>query len=226
MSSAAGAASAAGRIQIDNEGRSVAIYRNFVFPRLMEFALSGRRPMEYRRQALAAAQGDVLEIGFGTGLNLSCYPAGVERLMLVDPGEYLPKRVRKRIAAAPMPVETAYLTAERLPFEADRFDTVVSTWTLCTIPDVARALVEVRRVLKPGGSLLFLEHGRSDDPRVARRQDRWNRFQQIIGCGCNLNRPIDQLIEAAGLAIQRLDRFPMPGVPRIAAEHYLGSASR
>lgn len=202
------------------------IYSDFLFPWLMEFTLSRRRPMAYRRKALEKAQGDVLEIGFGTALNLSCYPAAVERLTLVDPAKLLPKRVQKRIAAAPIPVHMAHLTAERLPFESDRFDTVVSTWTLCTIPDVARALVEVRRVLKPGGTLLFLEHGRSGDERVARRQDRWNRWQQIIGCGCNLNRPIDQLIAAAGLQIQRLDRFQMPGMPRIGVEHYLGSASR
>jgi ubiquinone/menaquinone biosynthesis C-methylase UbiE len=208
------------------EGLSVGIYRDFLFPRLMEFALSRRKPMEYRRKALEAAQGDVLEIGFGTGLNLSCYPAAVERLTLVDPAKMLPMRVSKRIAQAPLPVETAHLTAERLPFDADRFDTVVSTWTLCTIPDVERALGEVRRVLKPGGRLLFLEHGRSANEQVARRQDRWNGFQQIIGCGCNLNRPIDRLIESAGLAIERLDRFEMPGAPRIAADHYLGIAAR
>ena len=202
------------------------IYSDFLFPRLMEFTLSRRRPMKYRRKTLETARGEVLEIGFGTGLNLSCYPSTVERLTIVDPAKLLVKRVQKRIAAAPIPVELAYLTAERLPFESDRFDTVVSTWTLCTIPDVAAALVEVRRVLKPGGSLLFLEHGRSGDERVARRQDRWNRFQQIIGCGCNLNRPIDRLIEASGLRIERLDRFEMPATPRIAAEHYLGSASR
>jgi ubiquinone/menaquinone biosynthesis C-methylase UbiE len=201
------------------------LYSHFVFPRLMEFVLSQKKPMQYRRQVLEAARGDVLEIGFGTGLNLGCYPPSVERLTLVDPATLLPKRVQKRIAQAHLPIEVAHLTAEHLPFEAERFDTVVSTWTLCTIPDVAAALGEIRRVLKPGGSLLFLEHGRSDDPRVARRQDRWNRVQQIIGCGCNLNRPIDQLIAASGLAINRLERFLMPG-PRIAADHYLGSATR
>jgi ubiquinone/menaquinone biosynthesis C-methylase UbiE len=203
----------------------VGIYSRFVFPRLMELVLSQKKPMEYRRQALEAARGDVLEIGFGTGLNLACYPSTVERLTLIDPATLLPKRVQKRIAAAPMPVEMAHLTAERMPFDAERFDTVVSTWTLCTIPNVAQALGEIRRVLKVGGSLLFLEHGRSDDERVARRQDRWNRLQQIIGCGCNLNRPIADLIAASGLAIDRLERFLMPG-PRIAADHYLGAARR
>jgi ubiquinone/menaquinone biosynthesis C-methylase UbiE len=134
--------------------------------------------------------------------------------------------VAKRIAAAPMPTEQAFLDAEVLPFEDERFDTVISTWTMCTIPDVAAALREVRRVLKPGGNLLFLEHGRSGDAAIARRQDRWNGVQRIIGCGCNLNREIDRLVESAGLRIARLDRFQMPGVPKIGAEHYLGAAGR
>ena len=120
----------------------------------------------------------------------------------------------------------AFLDAARLPFEAEHFDTVVSTWTLCTIPDVAAALAEVCRVLKPGGRFLFLEHGLSDEPRAARRQERWNGFQRVIGCGCNLNRPIDRLTEAAGLRIARLERFLMPKTPRIAADHYLGCAMR
>lgn len=180
--------------------------------------------MEYRRKALEPAQGEVLEIGFGTGLNLACYPATVQRLTIVDPEKMLPGRVAKRIARSTLPVEQACLTAEDLPFDAGRFDTVVSTWTLCSITDVERALREVRRVLKPGGRLLFLEHGRSWDEQVARRQDRWNGFQKVVGCGCNLNRPIDRLIESAGLTIERLDRFAMPKAPKVAAEHYLGVA--
>ena len=202
------------------------IYSDIIFPRMLEFLLGGRVPMEYRRRTLAEAHGDVLEIGFGTGLNLSCYPQQVDRLTLVDPARLLPKRVNRRIEAAGLPVERAFLDAEQLPFEADRFDTIVSTWTLCTIPDVAAALAEVRRVLKPGGNLLFLEHGRSGDQRVARRQDRWNGVQRFLGCGCNLNRPIDRLIASAGLQIRSLERFQMPGVPAIGAEHYLGTAGR
>jgi ubiquinone/menaquinone biosynthesis C-methylase UbiE len=166
----------------------------------------------------------VLEIGFGTGLNLTCYPPEVEHLTLIDPVKMLPRRTAERIAKAPMQIEQAYLEAEQLPFADGQFDTVVSTWTLCTIPDAVSALRQVRRVLKPGGRLLFLEHGRSGDPKTARRQDRWNGVQRIIGCGCNLNRPIDQLVLAADLHIERLERFQMPGVPKIGAEHYLGAA--
>jgi ubiquinone/menaquinone biosynthesis C-methylase UbiE len=202
------------------------LYSNVIFPRMLEFLLGGRVPMEYRRRALSAARGEALEIGFGTGLNLSCYPSSVERLTLVDPARLLPKRVQQRIESAAIPVERAFLDAERLPFESDRFDTVVSTWTLCTIRDVAAALAEVRRVLKPDGRLLFLEHGRSADEQIARRQDRWNGVQKFFGCGCNLNRPIEGLIATAGLEIRQLERFEMPGVPAISAAHYLGVAGR
>jgi ubiquinone/menaquinone biosynthesis C-methylase UbiE len=202
----------------------MAIYRDHIFPRLLEIALGGRKPMEYRRRVLTTARGQVLEIGFGTGLNLACYPETVEKLTLLDVDRLLPNRVQQRIAATPFPVEMAFLDAARLPFDDACFDVVVSTWTLCTIPDVASALAEVRRVLRPGGEFLFLEHGRSDDPHVARRQDRWNGVQKFVACGCNLNRPIDQLVSAAGLRIAELDRFQMPGVPKIGAAHYLGAA--
>ncbi|MBX9792451.1 MAG: class I SAM-dependent methyltransferase [Pirellulales bacterium] len=201
------------------------LYSTYIFPRMLELALGGRVPTEYRHQALADAAGEVLEIGFGTGLNLACYPRAVARLTVLDPERLLPKKVARRIAAASFPVETAFLDAERLPFESARFDTVVSTWTLCTIPDAAAALGEIRRVLKPNGRFLFLEHGRSDDERVARRQDRWNGLQRVIGCGCNLNRPIDALVSGAGLRIARLERFLMPRTPRLLAEHYLGCAT-
>jgi ubiquinone/menaquinone biosynthesis C-methylase UbiE len=204
----------------------VGLYSDVVFPHLLEWTLGGRQAMELRGRALGDAQGDVLEIGFGTGLNLSCYPAAVKHLTLLDPSKMLPRRVAKRIAAAPMPIEQAFLDAERLPFDSERFDTVISTWTMCTIPDVVAALGEVRRVLKPHGRLLFLEHGRSDDQSIARRQDRWNGVQRFVACGCNLNRAIDQLVESAGLTIERLDRFQMQGVPKVAAAHYLGAAMR
>jgi len=202
------------------------LYRDVIFPRLLDLMMSQRRLMECRRAALAEASGDVLEIGFGTGLNLSCYPTGVSRLTVVDPARHLPAKVEKRIRQVDFPVERAYLDAARLPFDGGRFETVVSTWTLCTIPDVEQALREVVRVLAPGGKFIFLEHGRSADEQIARRQDRWNPVQKVVGCGCHLNRPIDRLIESAGLGIERLDRFTMPGTPAILAAHYTGIALR
>ncbi len=200
------------------------LYRDIIFPRVLDFVMSRPNMMEQRGVTLAEARGDVLEIGFGTGLNLDFYPEAVQRLTILDPAKLLPKKVAQRIKNARMPVEKSDLDAERLPFDAGRFDYVVSTWTLCTIPDVAAALTEVRRVLKPGGKLLFIEHGRSDDDQVARTQDRWNGVQQIIGVGCNMNRPIDRLIDQAGLEIDRMERFLMPKSPRVLAELYRGSA--
>lgn len=202
----------------------MAIYSDVIFPRLLDLVMGQPRLMECRRSALAAARGEVLEIGFGTGLNLNCYTPATTRLTIIDPAQHLPAKVEKRIREVAFPVERAHLDAARLPFEAGRFDTVVSTWTLCTIPAVEQALAEVRRVLAPGGKFLFLEHGRSDDPGIARRQDRWNGFQKVVACGCHLNRPIDRLIEAAGMQFGQLERFTMPGTPAILAPHYIGVA--
>ncbi len=201
------------------------LYARHIFPRVMDWTLRRPRFQRERQQALAAVGGEVLEIGFGTGLNLRHYPSGVTRLTAIDVADLLPARTGQRISAAPFPVERVRLTAERLPFPDARFDCVVSTWTLCSIPDALAALREVRRVLAPGGRFVFLEHGRSDDPRVARWQDRFNPIQRVIGVGCNLNRPIDALVRGAGFAITRLDRYVIEGEPRIMAEMYRGMAS-
>lgn len=200
------------------------IYRDLIFPWVLDWVMSRPEMMRQRERALADVSGEVLEVGFGTGLNLAIYPPTVTQLRALDPVSMLRRRVARRIEAARMPVEFDELEAERLPYDDARFDSVVSTWTLCTIPDVAIALGEVRRVLRPGGRFFFLEHGRSGDAGVARWQDRLNPLQRIVGVGCNLNRPIDSLISAAGLDITRLERFQMPHTPRVAAEHYLGEA--
>jgi ubiquinone/menaquinone biosynthesis C-methylase UbiE len=200
------------------------LYRDHVYPRVMEWTL-GRAALDAERAAaLADARGDVLEIGFGSGLNLAHYPPAVRRLSVVDPSDALAPRVAARIAAAPFPVERRLTAAERLPFADATFDCVTSTWTLCTIPDVRAALAEVRRVLKPSGTLLFLEHGRSDDARVARWQDRVNPIQRVIGCGCNLNRRIADLVADGGFTITRLERYVLAGEPRLYAEMYRGAA--
>jgi ubiquinone/menaquinone biosynthesis C-methylase UbiE len=178
-----------------------------------------------RPEALAGARGEVLEIGFGTGLNLPHYPEGVTRLSTADPMNALRDRVRERIGAAPFPVEVHHLPADgALPFETGRFDCVTVTWTLCTIPDPVAALVEARRVLRREGRLHFIEHGRSDDPSVARWQDRINPIQNRVACGCNLNRRIDEIVERAGFSIDRLDRFQMERTPRVFGEMYRGAA--
>lgn len=200
-------------------------YSNHVFPRLMDLCTGTDKFQEQREQALAFVSGNVLEIGFGTGLNLPHYPKTVTWLTALDPANLLPKIVAQRSAELSFPVEVLHRSAEKLPFEDGRFDCAVSTWTLCTIPDAGAALREVQRVLKPGGKFVFLEHGRSDDEKIAKWQDWLNPIQRIIACGCNLNRPIDALIQQAGLRLALLERFRMPGIPRIAGEIYRGVAT-
>jgi len=202
------------------------IYAKYIFPRLLDWTLSAPELGEHRRQALAPARGNTLEIGFGTGLNLPYYPASVARLTVLDSEEMLRKRVAQRIAACSIPVTKLKLDAQgRLPFDDATFDSVVSTLTLCSIADTAPALAELRRVLKPDGQLVFFEHGRSNDPAVARRQDRFNPLQKLIGAGCNMNRQIDRLIREAGFEITELDRFLLPQTPRLLAEMYRGIAT-
>lgn len=200
------------------------LYSTHIFPRLMDRLMSGDEFQQLRRLLLQDARGDVLEIGLGTGLNLPHYPGGVSQLHAVDPAPLLPDRVAQRSRAVAFPVQITQLTAETLPFDDRTFDCVVSTWTLCTIPDPVKALREVRRVLKPNGAFLFLEHGRSDEARIAAWQDRLNPLQRVIGCGCNLNRKIDRLISEAGLTITMLERVAMHSVPRIVGELYRGTA--
>ncbi len=188
--------------------------------------MRGEEFQRLRTEVLQSVAGEVLEIGIGTGLNLRHYGPNVSRVRAVDPNPMLPARVAERRGSVSFPVEISHQSAERLPYEDRTFDCVVSTWTLCTISEPLRALTEVRRVLRPEGRFLFLEHGRSDDQKIARWQDRLNPVQNIIGCGCNLNRRIDDLIAQAGLTITQLDRFAMQGVPRIGGEMYRGTATR
>jgi ubiquinone/menaquinone biosynthesis C-methylase UbiE len=202
------------------------IYATQIFPRLMDWVMARPAFSQLRAALLQQASGEVLEIGFGTGLNLRHYPSSITQLSVVDPATLLPAKVAHRMAAAPYTIQTIHGTAEDLPFPDRRFETVVSTWTLCTIPDPVLALREVGRVLKPGGRFLFLEHGRSDDRTIAAWQDRLNPIQNVIGCGCNLNRRIDRLITHAGLTIARLDRFRMEGMPRVVGEMYHGTATK
>ena len=199
-------------------------YTRHIFPRLMDRVL--RRPsfQHERRLALAPAYGEVLEVGFGTGLNLPHYPPTVTSLITLDPTLALQPRVARRLAAAQMPVTCVEGTAERLPFENARFDCVVTTWTLCSIPDVVCALRHIQRVLKPGGRYVFLEHGRSDDPRLAWWQDIYNPLHKYLAGGCHVNRPIDTLIMQSGMQITQLDCFSMPSMPRLLSRMYRGVA--
>jgi ubiquinone/menaquinone biosynthesis C-methylase UbiE len=203
------------------------LYDEQIFPRLMDRALSAGPHPQLRTHALEQARGLVLEIGFGTGLNLPHYPPAVEKLVVLDPSSPLAGRVRRRLRHAPMPVEVLQLdAADRMPFGDATFDTVVSTWTLCSIEGLQTALAEIRRVLRPDGRFLFMEHGLSDRPVTARLQNLLNPVQNVISCGCNLNRRIDEELEAAGFVILSLERFVVPSVPRAFGEVYQGVASR
>ena len=199
--------------------------REWIRPRLLDLAM--RQLDELRGPTVGLAQGDVLEIGFGTGLNLAHYGPAVKSLVALEPkvgAEYGPTRAR--IAAAPFPVERARLRADAsLPFDAGRFDFVVSPFTLCSIPNLAIALAELRRVLRPGARFVFLEHGRAESARTARWQDRLNPLWVRIADGCNMNRPVDRIVEAAGFRLAELDRFRHKG-PGVLAQMFRGVAER
>ena len=189
-------------------------YHHYIFPRVLDLAMSSPMLHEPRDRTLAPARGRILEIGFGTGRNLTHYPPTVKRIEAIDPDLDLDRLSLPRIAKAPIAVDFHHLDAAHLPFEDARFHTVVSTFTLCSIPDVVHALAEVRRVLKPGGQLLFLEHGRAPDPAVARWQDRLNGAWMPLAGGCHLNRPVRRLIEDAGLAPRALQQYYLARTPR------------
>ncbi len=180
-----------------------------------------------REETAALAEGEVLEIGFGTALNLRYYGPSVKSVVGVDPMDVAEvDSVQARIAGAAFPIERRTLRADGgLPFDAGRFDTVVTTWTLCSIPEVEEALVEMRRVLRPGGRYLFIEHGRAESERTARWQDRINPLWNRVCDGCNINRKIDRLVEEGGFELAELDRFRARG-PGIAAAMYRGVATR
>ncbi len=194
-------------------------------PWLQDLAMRQMNPL--RADTIEKAQGDVLEIGFGTALNLQFYGAVVKSLVGLDPMDVANVgKVQRRIRAAKFPIERKALRADGvLPFDRARFDTVVTTWTLCSIPDVAKALREMRRVLKPGGQYLFIEHGRAEDDGTARWQDRINPIWNRVCDGCNINRKIDRLVLDGGFELERMDRFRAKG-PGIVAQMYRGVATR
>jgi ubiquinone/menaquinone biosynthesis C-methylase UbiE len=200
-------------------------YDDRILPYIVNAAMRTKAITDERRRCLEPLMGAVLEIGFGSGLNLPFYPPTVTRVIGVDPSMTSARLARKRIAAVPFPVELIGLSAERLAAEDGSFETIVSTFTMCTIPDVVAALREMRRVLRPGGHLHFVEHGRADDRGVARWQERLNGIQQALFGGCNLNRPISTLIEQAGFRIERLENDYLKGAPRFGGYLYRGVAS-
>ena len=199
--------------------------REWLKPRIQDYAM--RFMDELRAPTVSAASGDVLEVGFGTARNLEHYGAGVAAVTGLDPMSTAGvEAVESRIARARFPVERAVLRADAtLPFDTARFDCVVTTFTLCSIADPDAALAEMRRVLKPGGRYLFIEHGRAERASTARWQDRLNPLWKRMTDGCNINRSVDTLVARAGFALASLDRFRYKG-PSVLAQMYRGVADR
>jgi ubiquinone/menaquinone biosynthesis C-methylase UbiE len=187
------------------------LYQDQILTRLVNQALNGRQFDRLRARVASRLEGQVLEVGFGSGLNVPHYPQSVTRVRAVDPATVGRQLARKRVAMSPVPVDYIGLDGQVLPVEDASVDHVLTTWTLCTIPGVEQALGEIRRVLRPGGSLHFLEHGRSPDDGVARWQDRLNPLQERLFGGCHLNRPIDQLVSDAGLQVTEIDNYYLKG---------------
>jgi SAM-dependent methyltransferase len=199
------------------------LYRDHILPRLAHWALSAAEVASERQRALDEVSGDVLELGIGSALNLRHYGAGVRRVVGVDPSRTAARLAGKAIRAAPFPVDIVAGTAEAFAVEPAGFDSVVATFTLCTIPDVAGALSMARRALAPGGRLYFLEHGLSDDPRTQKWQRRFEPMQKRLAGGCHLTRDPRALLEAAGFAIERVETHLMKG-PRPWSFLYRGVA--
>ena len=189
-------------------------YERRVFPWLNDRLCADPRIERLRHEVLLPARGRVIEIGFGSGLNLPQYPAAVTAVVAVEPNPGMTQRALPRMQASPVPVQALAATAERIPLPDASFDTAVSVLTLCSVDDPARVLAELRRVLRDDGQLLLLEHGLSDEPGVARWQRRLNGIQRALACGCNLDRPIAALARAAGFRFEALQQFYAPKMPR------------
>jgi ubiquinone/menaquinone biosynthesis C-methylase UbiE len=199
-------------------------YDAYVVPHIIELACGQRDLVPERKKATLGLSGRVLEIGFGSGLNVGHYPAEVTRVLGVEPSSYARRIGRKRIESSAQPIEFVGLEAETLPLDDASVDCVLSTFTLCTIPGIERALSEVRRVLAPGGRFHFLEHGIAPDASVARWQSRLNGINRKIAGGCNLNRDVRALVEAAGFSIESLDAAYFPKGPKTHSYLYSGRA--
>ncbi|PZO22232.1 MAG: SAM-dependent methyltransferase [Leptolyngbya foveolarum] len=199
------------------------LYSQLIFPRLLELSMSSESMTSYRQRLLSEVSGDVLEIGFGTGLNLPHYPDTVTSLTTVDPNEGMSAIAQKRIDTSPIPVKTQAISGEQLPMPDASFDNVVCTWTLCSIPNVEQALREAYRVLKPGGKFFFIEHGLSDERGIQRLQNWVTPVQKVVADGCHLNRKIDELLSNVFDQVKS-EEFYADDLPKIMGYFYRGVA--
>ena len=201
------------------------LYAEQLLPRIIDVACNTRESKPLRRRVCDGLHGEVVEIGFGSGLNIPFYPAAITRVAAVEPADLGWKLARERLAATSIPVVRSGLDGQSLPFPDGSFDAALSTWTLCSIPDAATALAELRRVLKPGGTLHFVEHGLAPDEGVRRWQHRLDPLQKLLAGGCHLTRPIVQLLTDAGFTISELDAFYEKHAPKFLGADSLGVAA-
>lgn len=200
-------------------------YSQRIFPYLLDWVMADPTFAQYRQQVLANVQGEVLEIGFGTGLNLSYYPEHIRRIVAIDANPGVHALAQKRVQTASITVDHRVLNGEHLPMSDNSFDSVVSTWTLCSIANVEQALAEIHRVLKPGGQFFFIEHGLSRERSVQKWQTRLTPLQKIIGDGCHLDRNIKQLVEQHFNHVT-LEEFYADNTLKIAGYLYKGVATK
>lgn len=198
-------------------------YGDYVLPRIISRVCGAKGLQPYRRRVCEGLAGEILELGFGSGLNVPFYPQAVTLVNAVEPSDLAWRLATDRVSASAVPVRRSGLDGQALPFGDASQDAALSTWTLCTIPDVAAALGEVRRVLKPGGCLHFLEHGLAPDESVQRWQRRLEPAQKRIAGGCHFTRPIVDLLTGAGFVINDVDIFYEPG-PKFSGADSLGTA--
>lgn len=198
-------------------------YNNMILPRLCDLAMRNQQLVPFRERVIGAAEGRVLEIGVGSGLNLPFYRPPANEILALEPASRLVTMARTASRASAIPITFLEASAEAIPLDVHSVDTVVTTWTLCSIPQAATALAEMRRVLRPGGKLLFVEHGLAPDEGVRRWQDRLTPIWRSCAGGCHLNRPIPSMIAEAGFRIDRIETGYIPG-PRPLTFTYEGSA--
>ena len=199
-------------------------YENRILPHLVNWTMRNRQFEPYRERVVSMAEGRVLEIGIGSGLNLRFYPQRVHEVLGLEPSERLLAMTDKAAGRPGLSVALIEGSAEAIPIDCGCIDTVITTWTLCTIPDALRALREMRRVLRPNGRLLFVEHGLAPEQKIRKWQNRLTPAWRRIAGGCHLNRSIGELIEKAGFEITYLDTGYMEEGPRLMTFFYQGSA--
>jgi ubiquinone/menaquinone biosynthesis C-methylase UbiE len=204
----------------------VGFYSKVIFPRFYDRLMDKPFWAKYRQEQLASVDGEILEIGVGTGLNLPHYPEHVKRITTADPNPGMNKKLQRRIDETGIEVDKQIISSESLPFDEGAFDCVVSTITLCSIPDVTQAMSELFRVLKPGGRILFLEHGLSPDAKVVKWQRRMNWLQRIVGDGCTLTLDVPELLSTQPFTSVEIDNFYMEETPKTHGFMYRGVATK